>query len=346
MKIQHYVLIFLGLCFGLFVFYRIQNQFSVTYQEKNTEYTNALASACYDAAKTIKVSNLSDNDGVWKSEEDIRYSLDIFFETLSRNFGSIKELLEDNIKDITPFVFLVDIDGFYVSFNGIYDEFGNAIVSSAYDKKNIISSLNTWTENKGPNIVRYYLNDYVQVTASNNRLYEGDRITVYNELASAGVLTSDLSYLNNKAEFDEARDHIVTSKLEEQLNYYANTQLINVGRNFTGYNLTLSEAKGESWSRSIKNPSIIAFIQGPQKRIGGKTYNIYAFAGGEMTNKTMYFIEGSLYYPYQGNVQETVTTTVMNGVPIEVTTYTHNGVVVDNCYTLEQCVELGATPGF
>lgn len=346
MKIQHYVLIFIALLFGFFVFYRYQNQLSLNYERTNTEYAQALTAACQDAAKTIKVSNLTDSDGVWRTEEDLKHTLDIFYETLSRNFGYSGEMLGEQMKEKTPFVILVDIDGFYISFNAVFDDFNNASIPTVFDGTNVITDINTWTETRSNSIVRYYLNDYVQVTASNNKLYEGDRTDVYNELASAGVLTSGLLYLNNEAQFDEAKNHVIVNKIEAEINYFVNTQVINVSKYFTGYNITLSEIPGEEWSRMIKNPSIISFLQGPQQQFGGKTFNVYAFAGGELTNKTMYFIEGTLYYPYDGNVQETVTTTLVNGVPVTITTYTHNGVPVTNVYTLEQCVELGATPAY
>lgn len=346
MKIQHYVLIFIVLLFGFLVFYRYQNQLSLAYERTNTEYAQALTAACNDAAKTIKTSNLTDSDGVWETKDDINHTLEVFYETLSRNFGFSGEMLSETMKEKTPFVILVDIDGFYISFNAVFDDFDNANIPSNFDGHNVITDINTWTEKRGSSIVRYYLNDYVQVTASNNKLYEGDRSDVFKELSSAGVLSSDLAYLNNETLFDEAKNHTIVNKLESEINYFVNTQIVNVSKYFTGYNITLSEVPGEDWSRMIKNPSVISFLQGQQQHFGGKTFNVYAFAGGELTNKTMYFIEGTLYYPYDGNVQETTTTTVINGVTVPITTYTHNGVPVTNVYTLEQCVKLGATPAY
>lgn len=338
----------MALVFGVFVFFEIVTQRTTTTSVTNTEYANALTSATLDAAKTIKTENYRSNKGCWRTTDDIDMTLSVFYKNLSRNFAINPEIGENAMKDKVPIVMLIDVDGFYLSYNAVFDEYGNTVVPASYSELNTVSDIYTWTENLGASSIRYYLTDYIDVVAANNITYSGQREEVIKLLTNDGVFTSELSFLNNASKFEEYKSVAIAKRCEETFNYYINTQMINVNRYLTGYDITFPAAAGEDWARSLTNPTVVAFLQGKQTSANGNFLNEFAFAAGEISAATMFFIEGNYYYRLNGPsvVETTVTTTIYGtGETKEVTVYTHNGVPITNFFTsMEQCAELGALP--
>lgn len=346
MKLHNYLIGFVSVFVAIFIFYNFVTQRSSAYNRTNIEYANDLTAACHDAAKTINLDNLEINEGVWQNQKEMEFTLQIFYETLSRNFGASAELKAQQMKDQTPCVVLVDTDGFYISFNAVYDEYNNAVIPNSFEGTNVITDINTWTEQVDNCIVRYYLSDYIQVTTNTGKVFAGNRKRVYQDMIAAGMLTSNMTYLVDDVKFDESKNHTIISKLEKQINYFINTQFINVSDYNTGYNITLPELTGEEWSRMIKSPCVIAFMQGNQESVNGNLLNVYAYAAGEISAKYLYVIDNGYYYRLDGNSITTNETTVtINGTTTTVTEYLFNGTPISNFYTsMEECAALGAVP--
>ena len=347
MKLHNWLIIFLALFFLAFVFFEIVSSRTTTSSITQNEIAHDLAEACYDAAKTIKAENYSINKGVWRNQADIETSLDVFYRTLSHSFAYNPEIGEEYMKEKTPIVMFIDIDGFYVSYNAAFDQYGNAELNPLYREANVITDINTWSVPYGNATVRYYLTDYIDVTTPSNVVYSGRREEVVKSLNAAGALSGQLSFLQNEASFEENKSHAILQKCEDTFNYFLNTQKINVNQYLTGYNVTFTETKGESWQRMITNPTIVAFFQGNQAVANGNFLNEYAFAAGELTYSKLYFIEGNYYYSLTGNqvVTSTTTITTAGGETFTSTVYTHNGVQITKFYTsAEECAALGAVP--
>ena len=347
MKLHNYVIIFCAVIMAVFIFWNYTTQRSSAYSQTNVEYANALTAACHDAAKTIRMDLLGEHQGVWRQKSARERTLNMFYDTLSRNFGSVSAVLETEMKEKTPVVVLVDVDGFYVSYNAVFDDYGNSIVPFTYDKVDVVSSLNTWAERNGTAVVRYYLSDYVDVTLNDGTVWSGNRKTVYDNLHAAGRLSSSLYYLNNDAQFAEKKQVCIATKLEKQINYYLNTQTINVSKYNTGYNVTMPASIGEDWARMTKNPTVIAFMQGNQERTTGNILNVYAYCAGELTNANVYFIYDGYYYPIEmaTKTDATVTTFVSSTEYVVTTVYTYNGTDITKFYfSEEECAAEGALP--
>lgn len=346
MKLVHYIIIFLALVLGIFVFYEIVTFRTTSSSITNNEYATAVSSAAYDAAKTIKTENYEAGRGVWRTQNDRLKTIGTFYSSIARSFGYNAEIGEIYMKEKTPFLALVDIDGFYISYNASFDDYGNSVVPDAYDTPDVLTEINTWSKAYGSTNIRYYLTDYIDVTAG-NVVYSGRREAVVSELSRNGLLVSQISFLADETQFTEERNYIIVKRLEETINYIINTQMIAVNPYLTGYNVTLVKAEGEDWQRMINNPTVMAFMQGEQNVVNGNVLNEYAFAAGELTASKMYFIEGPFYYALDGNqVVKTTTSVITNGGdPVVSTVYTHNGVPVTNIYTsMEECAALGAVP--
>lgn len=347
MKIHNYVIIFCAFVMAIFIFWNYKTQRSSSYSRTNIEYANALTAACHDAAKTIRMDLLGEYQGVWRQKSARQRTLAMFYDTLSRNFGSVSEVLGEEMKEKTPIVVLVDVDGFYISYNAAFDEYGNSITPFTYDQVDVVSSLNTWAERRGSAVVRYYLSDYVDVTLPDGTVWSGNRAAVRDNLHEAGRLTTDLSYLGNADEFRERKQVVIADKLEKQINYYLNTQTINVSKYNTGYNVTMPASVGEDWARMTKNPTVIAFMQGNQEQTTGRFLNVYAYCAGELTNANVYFIYDGYYYPisYAAKTDRMVTISVSSTEYVETTVYTYNGTdVIQFYFSEEDCAAEGALP--
>ena len=347
MKIHNYVIIFCAFVMAFFIFWNFKTQRSSSYSRTNIEYANSLTAACHDAAKTIRMDLLGEYQGVWRLKSARERTLNMFYDTLSRNFGSISTVLEEEMKEKTPIVVLVDVDGFYISYNAKFDEYGNSVTPFTYEQVDVVSSLNTWAERSGTAVVRYYLSEYVDVTLADGTIWSGNRKTVYNNLVDAGRLISDLVYLNNADEFQERKQNCIAAKLEKQINYYLNTQMINVSRYNTGYNVTMPASIGEDWARMTKNPTIIAFMQGNQEQTTGRVLNVYAYCAGELTNANVYFIYDGYYYPISmaTKTDRTVTIGVSSTEYIQTTVYVFNGTdIIQFYFSEEDCAAQGALP--
>lgn len=339
MKIHNVILIFIGLFFAFFLLFSYQNQTAVHYSQRNTEYAEKLTSACYDAAQTISADFVGKPAGCWDSKAAREETLKIFYKSLAQNLGLDTEVRSRGIQDYTPFVLLVDNPGFYISYNACFDEYGNAIVPDDLDSINVVSELNTYVGTYDNHTVRYYLNDYVDVTLSDGSFYTGERTEVYNNLPHSAKTV--LSFLNDSVSFGEMRVEAVVGKVEQVINYYLNTQMINVSNYNTGYQVALPQLTGEDWSRMIAHPTVISFAQGEQEPMDGRMLNVYAYAAGELNKGYLYIILDGEYYCIDKELKNQLQKSV-EGPGI---VYTYNGERIDALYnSMEECAEAGAVP--
>lgn len=340
MKMHNIVIIVLGVFFVGLLWFNWNNQKAVSYNRTNIEYANKLASACYDAAQTIDAENMGNEKGVWSSLPKRLYTLEIFYKSLAKNVDRDNDVQAVSMPEYTPFVILVDTNGFYISYNACFDEYGNGIVPDDMDQLNSISNLNTWVENYGNTTVRYYLNDFVDVTLADGTFYTGLRENVYQELPDAAK--AKLPFLASKESYGEYRINVVARTMEDVMNYYLNTQIINHSEYNTGYDITLPETIGEDWSRMLLHPTVISFMQGDQKYVDGRVLNIYAYAAGELNTRYRYFIINGEYYCIDKDMAEQIEySTDEKGI---VSAY-YKGTQIDGFYnSMEECAKYGAVP--
>lgn len=237
MKIHNALLIILGLFLSFYILFALQNHTAARYNEQNTEYAQKLTSACYDAAKTIASVDMATTAGCFDESSSRLKALDVFYKSLAHNLNMDSEPRFRGIKDYTPFVLLVDNPGFYISYNGCFDEYGNSIVPDVYEEINVLSELNTYTGTYDGHTVRYFLNDLVEVTLKNGTYYEGNRVDVYAMLSASAK--NSLSFLNDSDLFWQMRTEAVSGRIEQAINYLLNTQMINVDSYYTGYQVAL-----------------------------------------------------------------------------------------------------------
>lgn len=351
MKKQHLLIIFVGLLFIFVMLLAVISRKTTNSSIRNKQYSDILAGSVHDAAKTIKTENYRMNRGVWRTQDDIDATISALYTNIASNLNLNPgaELNIERVKQRIPIIMLIDVEGFYITYNALYDQYGNSDLPVSYAdySSTVTSGLNTWTETLSSSSIRYFLTDYIEVLASNKELYTGRREDVISQLVEDGVFSSELNFLADDIVFYDSKLQAIASRCQDTLNYYLNTQKINVDDYFVGYDVTLALADGEIWARSITNPTLVAFYQGEQDYIKGKNMISYAYASSEITNTLLYFIDGDYYYRLNSPsvVETTTTVTSHGGESVTVTTYTHNGNPIIYFYgTIEECAALGALP--
>ena len=136
MKFSDYVLIFLGivLCFGIVSFINVDITKKVNTQ--NIEYSSKLTAACYDAAQTMNTDNVEKHGCVWNDEDDLNDTLTVFYNSLVYSFDWDNQGRVDEMALYTPVVCLVDINGYYISHNVVFDTSGMVQIPSDAEKRN------------------------------------------------------------------------------------------------------------------------------------------------------------------------------------------------------------------
>lgn len=298
MKFTHFTCIFImGVLLFFVVGWRYTTKREIAYNNGNREYGVILANACVDGMKDTE-PGLTD---VFNTSAKRERALKGFYTSILKGLALDNGVREEFIKEKTPFVILVDNDGFYISYNAAFDEYmtafiddtGNEVSPDSTDVLSTLTGLNTWSEDIDGNIVRFYLNDHVKVVTASNRTYEGTRAEVLSHI--------DLECLRTKEAFETEKRYVIIQSIETEINFLLNSQPINEGKYFKAYGVTIPQSEGEYWHRLIKRPCLISFLQGDTERNKLNTLNVYAYAGGEVIKSKLYYGSGNLYYKYDGS---------------------------------------------
>lgn len=293
----------------------------------NNLYAHYVASACQDALALNTLNgvevrdNLQDNrENVWNDITVREKTVRTFYKSFGLCLNKDGDGFYNEMELMTPIVCLVDVDGYYISYNAAYDS--NSSSHNDYDNLHNISALNTWSEKRENYIVRYYLSDNVQIIREDGTMIEGDRKEVYQEIGDP-----ILDYLVNKEIFEESKNACIVQTLSDQINYYVNAINNNADAYDTQYIINLPEISGETWCGLVNEPAICAFVQGNTYNIRNKKASVYGFGIYELSEPLHYFIleDGTgvkTYYCYEeqdyfGKITEIEPHPYYNGYAIE-----------------------------
>ena len=227
MKLTDYLIVFMGifLSMALVVFFGI-NMYTKA-GTTNIQYANALTSACYDASGTIKQE--LNSDGVWDAVSDRERTLKTFYNTLEFCFNTEFTANADDTHRYTPVVCLIDNNGYYISYNSTFDDYGNVYINGekaasyntnssdihhkAYYESMTISPINTWTKQYGKYTVRFFLNDIIEIRDDEGNYYKDkkdDLLKILEQAAIAGNNELKTSLESIKVDADEKVYEVTT----------------------------------------------------------------------------------------------------------------------------------------
>ncbi len=378
MKLSDYLILFVFIfaAFGLLVFYGINTESKAAIATE--EYTTKLTAACEDAIKATNLENVEKNS-LWSENSERNKTLSVFYTTLRMGFNTRNTHSKDEIKAYVPVVCLIDLDGYYISYNSAFDDDGNVVTregvntDEAYSQTMTVSPLNTWTSMVDNFIVQFYLNNYIKLTDTHGtnagNVYYGLRSEVYKKIKknsekdTTRVYTNILKLLNDDKFFDETRADLITDEINTNITYYINNENVLAKDLDISYDYEIPVIKSEDWHRAITRPTCISFLQGFQMRTREEFVNVYSLAGGELIKRKNYFItqdeDKKLTYHL---LQEGICSGTGNKIECEVkegavmvvggeaekytdVTWRYNGIVINKFYnTMEECAAKGAIP--
>ena len=273
MKLQHFGLAFIALSLMAVVsmFFSTRQTYNDYTESEKAEFelTSSLLDAMEDA---VKESN--SETYVFNTNAKRESTYNSFYDTLSLNLSRYATK-DKYLKDYIPCIFMVDTDGFYVT----YQE----KVGSEYELTT--TTLNTFVEEPASKVfIRYFLNDYVEVTNLDVNKYGGENHyvgsveDVYSKLSSA--LQSALNdYLVTYEAYESKREDCIYKRLNQEINYYVNAY--NRLSSHT-YELQIPHTKYLNNGRVIDKPCIFGFMQGEYMGVVGTDANIFAYANSEI----------------------------------------------------------------
>ena len=280
MKIHHLALFFISIFFCCFYIYGFMSQKAVSYSTTDKEYSLMLTSACNASLEALNSEDFKDKN-VFTYKNRIT-ALNTFYRVLAHNMNLDGASDEQLIKNYVPLLIFVDTNGFYMIYSPEFNSSKEIILLEDFNEPMVLSSVYTWSRSYDGYIVRFYLNDYIEIIAPDGMKFDGCR-----EELSKMEIAKKLTFLLSEDEFESEKRDCILSKIENEINLCLNTQKINVDGYFTGYTVNLPFHEHDDYADMIKNPSIITLMQGNQTIVSDKMYNIYSFVIAEM-EMTMY----------------------------------------------------------
>ena len=267
----------------------------------NTEYSTKLTAAAHSGIQVADPKGLVTASYIWTNEGYRKKALDSFFHSLCESF--MQGTNNDSLQVAVPIIILIDIDGYYMNYNALFDwaSIHDITKMNDFDNQIQMGSLTPWSENKYGYYIRYFLTDYTEITTSNGKVYKGDRHEVAS-LMEKDLITGDIiNYLNGTMhqhkgsdDLGEAyiwnRDHFIVDAINTEMASYINERNYSAGRNGGGYDLEMPEISGEMWHRMLENPTLLSFLQGHNINNSKETINTFAYAGAEVFKGDKYFI--------------------------------------------------------
>ena len=299
---HNYTLAFIIIFVALMIPAMIRSDRTTHSLRMNTQYGTKLTAAAHSAILKADPKGLVMAGYIWTRKEDRERALETFFKSLSESY--MKDSNNENIRIAVPFILLIDVDGYYLCSNALFDWASIRDLTKINDFNDPVqmNSIMAWGEDRYGYHVRYYLNDYVEVSdPATNKTYKGDRHTVAQELTKDGKTGDIITFLDGTMKITEHghevgetykihREEFIVAGIEETIRTYINQYNYSAGRNGGGYNLTMPRVPGETWHRMLENPTLLCFMQGKNVFTSKEVINTFAYAGSEIFKTDKYFI--------------------------------------------------------
>lgn len=233
---------------------------------KEIQYQEAINKAIEDGAHVLN-STARREDG--ELVLDPEAAIDQYFRTLYENFNAYGSQREAEIRGYVPVVAILDIDGVYIyaleekNVNGV-----NVLTHTLHEKQpfSIVDGSN--------NIVELRLDDTYKVyDLARDIIFEG----TYQKLESINV--SDF-FNNTEEEINKIKQEKIISTIEDQCGYYINQHNTYAKHYGIQYDFYLPRIEEAEWSNTIKDVTMLSFIQGvPLGDMTNKSLNTFSVGG-------------------------------------------------------------------
>lgn len=301
-KTENWIIILFGFFIAIFFVFSWHTRL-LSVQTDNDKHFERMLLESQEAGMGLIDVNKSN---AFEDEETRKAVLEKLKVVFNQNFSKYG-FHKDDINFMVPATFLVDNDGYYINYSRLTDNGGND------ELKNLTTPLNTWNKSYGDYSIRFFLNDYCEVTKIDGEIISGDILQVYKKLEKPTELSFIPSHLNlEKKEdvkrfygcYEEEKRYVVLTDFEDQLNYFITTHNKYKNRHERSYRVTIPRTDKSYDSRLLNMPSIVSFVQGPQYSSTKGYINVYALTGTIKEKGRLYYISplkenNTKYYHYK-----------------------------------------------
>lgn len=281
MKISDYVIIYLIIVIPLLVFTQWRAEDTSKFEKINTDYDKIFNVAVHDAVDTMKKNATPSYEYGYSKPKFSRVNKEVaydsFIRTLALNFGTESNNTKDVLERYVPVFSVVEYDGFSMS---VYDKFQG---TTGLVWKRVWQPKIPFTySDKSGNIVQFTLDDYVKVYDVELREWvEGYRKEVLKE--------SKMELLKNKKEFEQVRRSTVVNTVQDHLAYQVNKHNVYTRGIGITYKFAMPLIDQDDWYNTIQDVGVLAFMQGYPYQRADKVYNQFAYAGGKLSKREVYY---------------------------------------------------------
>lgn len=237
-----------------------------TISQTNRKYNQAIDNAVTDGLHMFVELDSGEN-----LQFNVEESKEQFFRTLGINLNVGLEV--DRLEEYVPVLCYLLPEGFYIYHNNYsLDKDGNMV--RTYERSDLYN---------------YYMVDqyYEYCFTLSDEIWIRDKKTmeIYQGKPEEIAKYCNVDFLGNANEFDNMKNSVVVENVIDKLTYYANEYNLygeNIGAKYEFYVPQISDA---TWVRTIKNPGIIAFVQGLPYSGNLGCFNKVAFGGARLYKK-------------------------------------------------------------
>lgn len=292
MRFHDYLIFFMIVLMCLFVVFSFRSDITAEANHTSVLYKEYLEAACEAGIEeAIKINNYQ--GGKLFNEKSVEAATDSIYRTLELNFGMRLGTEENDFALTVPLICFIDKDGYYIMHSQLYKD---ARGYTQLDAK--LTNLYTWTvtSEDGSWTCRFNLDDTVTlIDIYNNRIIQD----TYNEAYRKAGSPYGLSFLANYDSYIKEKNATIKFSLERDIAEFINNYNYAMKTYDKTYDVSIEAIFGTDWANAVENPTILAFMQGPDINVSTATIDVFTLTGTTIDEEVSYYIcMGSDGYPY------------------------------------------------
>lgn len=292
MRFHDYIIFFITILMCLFVVFSFRSDVTAEANRTSILYKEYLEAACEAGIEeAVKTNNY--HGGKLFNLETIKVAQDSIYKTLELNFDMRLGTEENNFALTVPLICFIDKDGYYILHSQLYE---NERGYTELDAK--LTNLYTWTvtSEDGAWTCRFNLDDTITlVDIYNNRIIQD----VYYKAYEKAGRPYALSFLANYDSYIEEKNATIKFSLERDIAEFINNYNYAMKTYDKTYDVAIEAIFGTDWANAVENPTILAFMQGPDININTATIDVFTLTGTTIDEDSSYYIcIGTDGYPY------------------------------------------------
>lgn len=280
-KGSYWIILFFTVFFAFHVVFEYEVSTTTKMQQESLRLEEFGISAAQSALMEAELTE----EEIFGDKDTRDLVVNTFYTSYARCANYSEKQIND-VKYLVPCLILVDWDGYYINYTQWYKTTGETLYT------NLTTEKNYWMKQYGDYIVQYTLTDNICLsdkTGQKEARYEGNYEEIY-QILCAEEEKEELKHLSSKETFEEEKNSVVITEIENVAEYYVNTHNEIHNKLYANYDIMLPVSDTDPLAACLHTPSIIAFIQGSQTQGKQEDVNIYTYVGVDLEPEHYFYI--------------------------------------------------------